>query len=80
MFGIDMNRNFERTKLMTWQQHGDREERSQRCDTLGPGFGDSGDIHNDRKRGLKRVSFQHEKLKKKIRNWTSVISVHGHRY
>lgn len=49
MFGIDMNRNFERTKLMTWQQHGDREERSQRCDRLGPGFGDSGNIHNDSK-------------------------------
>lgn len=49
MFGIEMNRNFERTKLMTWQQLGDREESGQRCDRLGPGFGDSGNIHSDSK-------------------------------
>lgn len=75
MFGIEMNRNWERTKLMTWQQHGNREDKSQVCDRLRPGFEDSGKVHSDSKKRLEKGLFPTCEIREK-RNRASVISVH----
>lgn len=66
MFGIEMNRNWERTKLMTWQQHGNREDRSQVCDRLRPGFEDSGKVHSDSKKRLEKGLFPTCEIREKI--------------
>lgn len=63
-----MNANLERTKLMTWQQRGDREERSQRCDRLSPGLGDSGNVCSDSKRRFEKHQFSRCEIREKIRN------------
>lgn len=74
-----MNRNLERTKLMTWRRRGDGEERSQRCDRLSPGLGDSGSIRSDSKKRFEKHHFSRCEGREKIKNWAHVISVHVYR-